>query len=145
MKHSNVWFDLMMSFFVVTACVCILEAVLGMLLFPEIRFGYDAFLSPPLFGLLSSLLGIVTYSKKELTVRQAMIRKVLHLVLIELLVFGLNAYAGHFFEAVQFISIMISIAVVYVTVNAVLWVNDQRSAAKFNQELKEFQRNNQMS
>lgn len=145
MKHKDMWFDMMMSFFVVTACVCVLEAVLGMLLFPEVQFGYEAFLSPPLFGFLSSLLGIVTYSRKELTVRQAAGRKLLHLGLIELLVFGVNAYAGHFFETVQFIFVMISVAVVYTTVNAVLWVNDQRSAEKFNQELKEFQKNNQMS
>ena len=53
----------LLVFFIVTACVTILEGVFGMLFFPEITFGYKAFFSPPIFGTLSALSGFVTDSE----------------------------------------------------------------------------------
>lgn len=140
MKHKEIWIDFVMSFFVITACITILEGVLGAVFLPDVRFGYSAFFSPPFFGLLSTLLGIVGYSKNELTVRQAFFRKILHLILIEVMVFGLNILSGNIFEFKLCLTMVLGIAVVYLTVNAVLWVNDQKSAERFNQNLKSFQK-----
>ena len=139
MKRKEIWVDFMMSFFIITACITILEGILGAIFLPDVQFGYEAFFSPPLFGLLSALLGFVGYSKHELTVRQAFFRKILHLSLIEIMVFGLNMLIGNIFEPKLCLALILAIAVVYITVNAVLWINDQKSAEKFNQELKSFQ------
>lgn len=133
------WTEFMMSFFVCTACICILEGVLGMIFFPEQRFGYEAFFSPPLFGFLSVLCGIVTRSKRELSMREVIVRRGVHLLLIELIVFGLNYAAGTIFSTALFVVLALAIAVIFVAVYAVLYVNDKRSAVLFNEELRKYQ------
>ncbi len=71
--------DMMMSFFICTACITILEGIIGRIFFPQLTFGYEAFFSPPFFGFLSVLFSIVNYSKKELSIRQVLFRRFLHL------------------------------------------------------------------
>ncbi len=138
MNRKDVLIDFLMSFMVVTSCVTILEGVIGCIFFPHMTLGYGAFFSPPLFGFLSSLLGIVTYSRKELTIAQAFIRKGIHLILIEAMVLGVNAWAGNHYSWNAILAIVIAIAIVYVTVILVLWINDQRSASLFNESLKRY-------
>lgn len=74
---------LVISFFVVVTCVNLVMAFLGMRYEPEIRFGYQAFLLPVIYGGLGILPSAVTYSRKELSVRQMLVRKLLQLLLLE--------------------------------------------------------------
>lgn len=139
MKSKEKVIEMFMTFFIVTACVTILEGILGGIFMPEVQLDYSAFFSPPLFGFFSSILSFVTYSSKELTIKQMLIRQVIHLLLIELLVFGLNAATGNLFEIKTCVALALSVAVVYVVVCVVLWINDQKSASEFNQRLREYQ------
>lgn len=142
MKHKSKIMEALISFCVCTSCITILEGVLGMLFFPNVKLDYGAFFSPPLFGALSVLLGAVTYSKREQSVREVLIRRVLHLFLIEAMVFGINYAAGVVFPTVVVVTLALGIAVVFVLVYLIVWLNDRRSADLFNQKLKEFQADN---
>ena len=142
MKHKSKIMEALISFCVCTSCITILEGVLGMLFFPEIKLDYGAFFSPPLFGAFSVLLGAVTYSKREQSVREVLIRRALHLLLIEAMVFGLNYAAGFVFSTVVAVSLALGIAIIFVLVYLIIWLNDRRSADLFNQKLKEFQAGN---
>lgn len=139
MKIKNNFIEFMMAFFVSTACITILEGIMGVLFFPEERLGAEAFFSPPIFGFFSALAGVVTYSKKELSIKQILIRRVVHLFLIEGLVFGLNSIAGNIYEPLVSWILAVAVAVIFVAVYAVLWLNDLRSAAVFNEKLKVYQ------
>ncbi len=139
MKYKSRISELLMSFCVCTACITLLEGVLGMLFFPEEKLGYNAFFSPPLFGAISVLFGAVTWSKKELSVKQVWFRRAVHLFLIEVMVFGINYAAGVVFSPIVTMVLMIGIAVVFVLVYLILWMDEQRSAQTFNQKLKEYQ------
>ena len=81
----------------------------------------------------------MTESSKELTVRQVLIRRVIHLLLIEGMVFGLNYLAGVIFPPVVCITLALGIAVVFVMVYVITWINESKSAADFNQRLKVYQ------
>ena len=142
MKHKSKIMEALISFCVCTSCITILEGVLGMLFFPEIKLDYGAFFSPPLFGAFSVLLGAVTYSKREQSVREVLIRRALHLLLIEAMVFGLNYASGFVFSTVVAVSLALGIAIIFVLVYLIIWLNDRRSADLFNQKLKEFQAGN---
>lgn len=131
--------EFLMAFFVCATCISFLEGVLGMVFFPEDTFGYEAFFSPPLFGFLSVLLGMVTKSKRELTVKEVLARRALHLLLIELMIFGTNYAAGLHFNVLFSIMLALSVAAVFVAVYVVMWLNDRKSAALFNEKLKEYQ------
>ena len=95
--------------------------------------------SPPIFGFFSVLFGLVTKSKKELSVKQMLFRMALHLLLIEIMVFGLNYLSGLPFEPVVVVVLALSIAVIFAAVYLVMWMNDRRSAVLFNERLKLYQ------
>lgn len=140
MKDKGMLIQFLLVFFIVTACITILNGLLGMIFLPEMRFGYEAFLSPPIFGFLSALSGLVTKSKKELSVKQMLFREFLQLLLIEIMVFGANYMFGICFEWELSVTLAIGIAVIFVLVYVVLWLNDRSSAKAFNAKLVEFQK-----
>lgn len=139
MKGNSKFVEELMAFCVCTACITILQGTLGLIFYPEDRFGYEALLTAPIFGALSVLCGVVTQSKKELSVRQVLFRRLIHLLLIEGMVFGLNYIAGATFSVVASVILALGIAVVFVMVYVILWLDDRRSAADFNERLKEYQ------
>lgn len=139
MKHREGLSEFVIAFLVCTACITVLEGVMGMLFFPEEKIGYDAFFSPPVFGFFSVLFGGVTKSKKELGVRQVLLRRLLHLFMIEAMVFGINYASGNIFSPLASGVLALAVAIVFVTVYGVIWMNDLRSAALFNEKLKVYQ------
>ena len=139
MKKDNPLTDILLAFFITTACITILEGTLGVLLFPDLRFGYTAFFSPPLFALLTSSSGLVMLSRKELSVRQVIVRRILQLIWIEVIVFGLNLIAGITFEPFIIAVLSLGVAAVFVTVNLMMWLNDRRIASNFNRKLRSMQ------
>lgn len=132
--------EFLTAFFICTTCITLLEGVVGMLFFPEEKFGYEAFFSPPLFALFSTLFGLVAKSKKELSVKQVIFRRFLHLLMIEALVLGLNHMAGRKYTPIALFTLIFSIAIVFVSVYFFVWLNDRRSAALFNEKLKQYQK-----
>ncbi len=140
MREKSKLTEMLMAFFICTTCITILEGFLGMLFFKDLPLNYQAFFSPPLFGLISVLFGVVNISKKELTIKQMIGRRAIHLLLIEVMVLGTNYRAGNSYTPLITIAIAIGIAVIFVLVHVVLWISDTRSANKFNEKLKEFQR-----
>jgi len=141
MKHKSNLMEALISFCVSTTCITILEGVLGLLFFPETPLNYGDFFSPIYFGAISVLLSIVTYSKREQSVREVLFRQIIHLLLIEVVVFGFNYLLGTVFPTVVTITLAIGIAVVFVLVYWIVWLNDCKSADLFNRKLKEYQEN----
>lgn len=139
MNDKTKFSELIVAFCVCTTCINILEGVLGMLLYPEQLLKYDAFFVPPIFAFFSVVLGMVTWSKKELTIKQVLVKRILHLLLIEIMVFGLNYLDGHRFPLYAALSLAVGIAVVFVAVYVILWLVDRRSAKLFNRQLKRYQ------
>lgn len=139
MKKDNPLTDILLAFFITTACITILEGTLGTLLFPSQQFGYIAFLSPPLFALLTASSGLVMLSRKELSIRQVIVRRILQLIWIEAIVFGLNLIVGIRFEPLVIVTLSLGVAAVFVTVNLMMWLNDRRIASNFNKKLRSMQ------
>ncbi len=139
MKDKSRIHEMAEAFFVCTTCICILQGTLGMVLYPTEQLSYAAFLVPPLFGLFSVLFGIVTWSKEEQTIKQVLIRRVIHLILIEVMVFGVNYFAGNRFPPTESVILAIGIAIVFVMVYVITWISDSKSAREFNDKLKKYQ------
>ena len=139
MNNQSKLSEFIMSFCICTTGITLLEGLLGMLLYPNELLPYKAFFSPPLFALFSVVLGFVTVSKQELTIKQVLIRRAIHLILIELMVFGLNYAEGYVYPLKEAIVLAVGIAAVFVAVYVVLWLIDRRSAKQFNEQLKRYQ------
>ena len=78
MHNKNNLTDFILSFCIITACITLVNGILGCIFMPDIRFGYEAFFSPPLFGLLTALTGIITKSRRELSTGQTLSRLMLN-------------------------------------------------------------------
>lgn len=140
MKCREFWNEQAMTFFLSTACIGLAMGVIGVIFAPEQRFGYEAFFAPPIFGLLSTLLGVATYSRRELTPRQVMVRKALNLLLVELMIFALNYVNGAYQSgAAAAIAVAVSVLLIFIAVDLLHWLNDSRSAREFNRALECFQ------
>ncbi|MDF2842440.1 MAG: hypothetical protein K0R00_866 [Herbinix sp.] len=131
--------EVMMSFFVSITCIAAAMALVGMIFEPDTRFGYEAFLSPIIFGALASLPLLVKYSKKELSIKQTAIRNVIHFILLEVVILLVLYFGGMITSISMAISLGISIFMIDLTVNLVLWINDKRTAKVFNNALKRLQ------
>lgn len=140
-EMQNTPTSLLLVFFIVTACVTTAQGIVGTLLWPEARFGFDAFLFPPLFGILSVLSNVVLISKKELSMGQMAFRMFLQLLVIEVMVFSVNILVGSSENYTPAICILLAIAVagIYGVVHVMMWLNDRRAAKAFNERLRRFQ------
>lgn len=134
---------ILIGFFVATTCIGVAMAILGMVFEPDKRFGYQGLFSPMIYGVLTMLPSLVTYSKRELSVRGAFVRKLFELVMIELIVLAIVYFGGSLTSMSLAISLALSVLLIYMTVNLVLWINDRKTAKAFNEALFEMQQNNE--
>ncbi|MDD3930676.1 MAG: DUF3021 family protein [Clostridiaceae bacterium] len=130
----------MMSFFVSVACICAAMALIGLSYESGAHFGYEAFLSPLLFGAAASLPLLVKYSRKELSLKQAIIRNIIHFILLEVLLLSLLFAAGLINDISMAVSLGFAIFVIDITVYLVLWISDARTARAFNKALQKMQK-----
>ena len=141
MKFSDFLRSSLHSFFIIVTLINIATFALGSIFRPEQRFGYDAFISPVLNGLLSMLPVLIMYSKKEFTLKQLIFRKLLQLALIEVIIVGF-ASGSSAIEKNNLpltLSLVFSILIIYLLVHIIEWYLEERTARKLNDMLKDFQ------
>lgn len=136
--------EFLIGFFVTSGCICLLMGVMGLLAFPEQRFGYEAFFMPLIFGVLTSLPRLLLLFKKK-TNRLTPLFHLLNLLMVEGIVIGINALAGTLISFGTTSFLALGIAVVYGMVCLVLHLNDRRIASEFNKQLSLWQEKMQMS
>ncbi|MBP5746693.1 MAG: DUF3021 family protein [Lachnospiraceae bacterium] len=133
--------DILKSFFVSTALINVAMYVCGSLFRPDQRFGYEVFLYPLIYGFLATIPNFIMYSKKELTVKQAVIREMVNILLIvaiiELFMFGGKDMSNEL--CVQAISVAVSIVVVYMGVVFIMYILDLKTARRLTDQLRVFQ------
>lgn len=129
------------TYFIVVTLINLATFVLGSVYRPEERFGYDAFLTPLLYAFLGILPMCVMYSKKEMTPGQVLIRKILQLVLLEVLlvgfVFGCAGLSGENGE--QIASFALAVFVIFVLVHVISFVLDTEQARRMTLDLLAYQ------
>ena len=129
----------LMEYFIMTTCITAAIAILGLSLDPTATLGYEAYFSPLIFGLISLVPSLVTYSRKELSFRQALLRKVLHVIILEamLIAFGFITGILHGIADASFFSL--AVFIVYLMVNLISWQIDKKDADDINKTLKSLQ------
>ncbi|MDO5154719.1 MAG: hypothetical protein Q4D51_02035 [Eubacteriales bacterium] len=129
------------SYFVIVTLINVSTYVLGSIYRPEELFGYEAFLSPLIYGALGILPVCVMYSKKELTLKQVIFRKILQLILLEVLLigfgFGYNRFTVDNMKLI--ISFGLSVFVIFILVHIISWVLDLQQARQMTMDLLSYQ------
>ena len=133
------------NYFVLVTLINVVIFVSGSIAQPDARFGYSVFIMPLIYAFAGILPQAVMYSKRELSMKEVLLRKFIQLLLIELLVNGIilgeNALRPEFTDFLKTISICV--VLVYVFANIISWVLDSASARTLTRELAEFQEKNE--
>ena len=129
------------SFFISVTLINAAMFILGLMLEPDLEFGYKAFAFPLIYGLIGSLPGLIMYSKKELSVRQTIIRELIQMFLIIVFLISFMFIGFRDKEKIisQIIGVTISIVIIYVLVHFFGWLMDLKTAGKMTEELKRYQ------
>lgn len=135
--------NILMGFFIAVTCICAAMAILGLIFEPDARFGYQGLLFPLFYGAATMLPSLVTYSKHELSVREALVRKLIEFLLIELIILMILYSGGALTSISLVISVAMSVFLIYTTVNLVLWISDRKTAKTFNEALLKMQHHRQ--
>jgi hypothetical protein len=132
------------SYFISVTLINIAIFVTGMLFRPDQKMGYEAFLSPLLFGFLTVIPTVIMHSKKELTLRQLLLRKaiqlILDIVIVLAVIFGGNPLNRE--TVISAAGVAVSIIVVFAAVNFIEWLMERKTAAQLNEQLAAFQKRN---
>ena len=129
----------MLGFFVTVTCICVGMAILGMYFEPDKRFGYEGFLFPLFFGFASILPALISYSKREMSVREVMVRRLIQLILCEIIILLIVYLNGGLPNIAVAVSLALTIFIICIAVQLVLWLNDRKTAKTFNEALRKMQ------
>lgn len=135
--------SMLTSYFTLVTLISIFMLVFGMYFYPDASFGYVAYAFPLIYGACGVLTEVVMYSKRELTVMEFLVRKVIQLVLVEMLVlvvvFGGRDIPAE--EADVIVTTGIGIMVIYVVAHVVDFIQKCLSARKMTEDLMKLQQN----
>lgn len=129
MSFSSFLRSCAIRFFIIATCLNVATAIFGPMLQPKAMFGFDAFYSPLIGATLGTLPSIILYSRKELNLRQTIIRKVLHLLALEIIIIGFSILVGKNFSLFQIMLFVGIVLIVYLAVNLIgqlLQIKDTR-------------------
>ena len=130
------------NYFVLVTLINAVIFVSGSIFQKDARFGYSVFITPLIYALAGILPQAVMYSRRELSIKEVLLRKFIQLLLIELLVNGIilgeHALQPEYTDFLKTISVCV--VFVYVFANIISWVLDSMSARTLTRELVEFQK-----
>ena len=141
MQGKELIHDMINTYFMLATMILGVMAVLGMYFMPDKRFGYEAFATPLIYAAYGTLPNIVMYAKKELTMKQYLIRKIIQLIMVEIIVIAVvipeEIFAAGKMEIVA--SLAVSILVVYILTHLIEWFQNNSEAKRMTEELLKFQ------
>jgi len=131
---------ILIGFFVAATCIGAFMAIIGIIFEPYARFGYEGLFFPLVYGAMTMLPVLIGYSKREISVREALVRNLIQFVLIEIIVLAILYLNGALTGASLTISVAVSVLIIYLTVSLVLWINDNKTAKAVNEALLKMQK-----
>lgn len=141
MRGKELIRDMISTYFMLTTMILVVMTVLGTYFMPEVRFGYKEFEAPLTYAAWGTLPSVVLYAKKELTMKQMLVRKIIQLILIEVivLVVALPADIIDRGNSALIISLIGCVFVIYLLTHIIEWYQDSVTAKKMTEELLLFQ------
>lgn len=121
--------------------IIVLMIFLGNLFDRDRVFSYDAFVSPLLYALIGTAVTLITRSDQELSVRNLIIRKAIHLLLVEgaIILIALNAETIPTEKSWVLPGLALGVFAVFVLSHIILYFIDRKEAEKLNADLARFQ------
>ena len=142
MRLKQFLFRKLMLFFTLSTLITVAIYILGAAFDPGARFGYDGFLSPLVYAGCCVLPSLVTWSERELKIRELILREALQFLLTEAVVLAI-AFQSRVIDTSRpavVLAIAGSVLVIYLLVFLISWLANSAQAKQVNAELQAFQR-----
>lgn len=123
---------MMTVYFTLVTLITAAILLLGLYMEPEAEFGYSAFAEPLILAACGTLPCVVMISRHELTLKAYMLRKIMQLILIELLVIWVSGARIEDGSALQF---AISILVIFLCAHGISWLQECYAARQMTADL----------
>lgn len=122
--------------------ITVLLIVLGLLLDRDRVFSYEAFLSPLIYALISTVIAAAMHTERELSARRLMIREGISLVLLEaaFLFIALRAATIPTDRAWVVPGIALGVLAVFLLTNLIMYFSDKKEAEKLSADLARYQK-----
>lgn len=132
--------DMVNTYFMLATMILVVMALLGTYFMPEVSFGYEAFKTPLIYAAYGTLPNVIMYAKKELTLKQFLVRKVMQFILVEVIVIAV-AIPTEVFKAEKavVVALAISIFLIYILTHLIEWFQNCVTAKQMTEELLNFQ------
>ena len=142
MRGKELIHDMLSTYFMLATMILGVMAVLGTHFMPDVRFGYEAFTIPLIYAAYGTIPNIVMYAKKELTMKQFLVRKTIQLVLVEIIVIAVAIPAEVYEQGKSevVVSLAVSILGIYVLTHLIDWFQNHAEAKRMTEELLRFQK-----
>ena len=133
--------SVMSLYFVIVTLINGAMFILGKVFRPEEKFGYEVMLSPLVYAAIALIPMLCMYSKKELTLKQNIIKELFTLLALEVILvsFGLGVKCLSRENLPLTAGFALSVLIIFVLVNIIAWLLDLKLARQLNSDLKEFQ------
>ena len=133
--------EILGNFFISVTLIDAAMFVLGNILMPQQRFGYEVFIYPLIYGLIGVIPSLITRDGKELSVKQTVIRHVILMlmtvVLLLAFIFGGNTMDHD--RIVAALCVAVSVIMIYAAVVIIGWFLDKKTADRMTADLIRFQ------
>ncbi|MDF2904874.1 MAG: hypothetical protein K0R34_195 [Herbinix sp.] len=127
------------DYFIIVTGINLAMAILGMNMDAERSFSYEAFYSPLIIGVVALLPSFVMYSYKEISLKKMVIRRGLHLLMLELILIGFGYVSGFFEDRTIILPFILTVFLVYIFTLVFRLILDRRTAQEINKGLKRLQ------
>ena len=129
-------------FFILSTLITVAVSLIGSTFDPGAHLSYEDLLTPLKYAGLCLLPTLVTWSRRELSLRGLLVRKALMLVLLEgeILAIAFHSPAIDTQRPSVVITLAASVLAIFVLVNLFLWLKDFAKAKRLNRDLCAFQK-----
>lgn len=142
MEFKRFLVNKLILFFMLSTLISAAVSLVGSAFDSGARLGYGALLVPLKYAALCLLPTLVTWSRRELSARETLLRKALTLVLLEaeILFIAFTSPAIDTDSVRVVLAIAGSVLVIFALANLFLWLKDSAEARKMSRDLAAFQR-----
>ena len=129
-------------FFILSTLIAVAVSLIGSVFDPDAVLSYGSLLMPMEYAALCMLPTLVTYSNRELPPKAMLLRKALMLVLMEavILFIAFTSPGIDTGSAGVVLTIAVSVLVIFVLANLLLWLKDSGEARIMNRDLEKFRK-----
>ena len=133
----------MIDFLLIQAGITLAIGIIGCTSSPEGQVNYYILFMPFLYAFFCLLPSFITYSSKELSIRQMIFRKVIQFLLIELIVLLISYLAEALVNTFLCITIMLTVVVIYSAVNLIDFYIEKTNSDSMTRKIQQLKESTQ--